>query len=183
MEQIATILKEELMNQAVLDSSFTEPQVYLERFVEIDHSYLPAVNVTFDRGDYQNQSVKHQLGIYTFFIEAYTKGKTSEQSEGSELASKHLRNLLGRCHHILMHPLYDHLNFQRPKISRKYIKDITVGNPTEHNSEYVSMGKLEFNVEIPELGQLATPAILQENITTVQLYDTDEGYKWIYQAA
>jgi hypothetical protein len=178
-DQIATILKNELANQATLDANFSEPEVYINRFVDLNHVRLPAVNVTTDRGNYQNQSVKHQYGLYTFQIEAYHKGAANSQNDASEISEAALEELMGRVRAILASHQYYSLDIATPKTGRTYFQQFTKAQPQTSDTMAVSIGVLEFVVEVSEIEGLQTPQVITSNYTTVLIKDAFYGYLWV----
>lgn len=177
-DQIATILKNELNNQAVLDSNFKAPEVYINRFINLNHHKVPAINVTTDRASYQNESPKHQTGLNTFQLEFYHKGQSSSSNDASEISARRNEDMIGKVRHILMAPEYYHLDFKENIIGRRYFDDFTIGNPNVTESLAISLGAMNFNVLASELPNLEQPTPLTEHFTTVLIKDGFYGYYW-----
>jgi hypothetical protein len=181
-DQIALILKEELENQAELDSNFKAPEVYINRFINLNHHNIPAINVTTDRASYQNESPKHQLGLYTYQLEFYHKGQSTSKNDASEISARRNEDMVGKARHILMAPEYYNLDFQEQIIGRRYFDDFSIGNPNVTESLAVSMAAMNFNVLAGELPNLASPTPIQGNTTTVLVKDAAYGYEWSFQS-
>lgn len=179
-DQIATILKNELKNQSLLDTDFEEPEVYINRNVNIDQVHLPAVNVATERGAYENQSMHYQSGTYTFQIEFYHYGKATQNEEGSQISGRKLEELMGRARYILMDPAYYHLDLDKPTVGRRHVDDFTVGVPNDRDVKSVSVAAMNFSAQVSELGQLQEAQTLNEHHTFV-LVNENGGYKWEIQ--
>lgn len=178
-DQIGVILKNELANQAQITANFQEPEVFIDRFVNINQTQLPCVNVTIDRGSYQNQSVRHQYGVYSYQIEFYHLSNAGS-TEGSQESARKCAELLGRTRAILMSSQYWTLNLKEPIIGRRFVEDFQIGNPEQSTADAlsVSLAAMNFTVEVSETEALLNPQEIDQSWTTVLVKDGAYGYYW-----
>lgn len=178
-DQIATILKDELVNQGSLDPNFREPEVFINKMSDPQPTELPLVNVQTHRGNYENQSVKHAIGIYRYTIDCYEMANSDDQQDGGKLSGERIDRLMGVVRHILMHDSYITLGFKRGSINRRYFTDFQVPDPEPKDEYFLSMGRWEFNVEYSEpIDITIQESLVSEIVTQVYLEETVKGYKW-----
>lgn len=181
-KQIATILKDELTEQANLDSDFEAPEIYLSRLIPVNQVKLPAVNIKMSRGNIENEDPKSEDGIYTYQIECFTKGKSSNTASSSEISEKDLHKLMGKVRGILRHPTYYELDLQPPALNNAYFDNFEIGDSIEkQNFHAISQGRWEFTVEISEKAIFEEPGLIAQNTTQVYLGESEDGYKWIWK--
>ena len=180
-DRIATILADEIASQALIAPVTPElnAKVFMERFVPFDKTDMPCVNVVFANGTYDNQDPKTANGNYNFFIDVYTKAKTTATDGGDKLATIKLHSLLGICRAILSNPQYDTLAFARPSIQRVTVVDIAVEQPQNtQDGSSVIMGRLTLDVRACESVQLLTANNISGWETSVKMDETETGYQF-----
>ena len=180
-DRIATILADEIAAQALIAPLTPEldATVHLERFVPFDKTDMPCVNVVFANGSYDNQDARFANGDYKFFIDVYTKAKTTVTDGGDKLATFKLHSLLGICRAIFANPQYDTLAFARPSIQRVTIVDIAVEQPQNtQDGSSVIMGRLTLDVRACESVQLLTANNISGWETSVKMDETETGYQF-----
>jgi len=177
--RIGEILTEELQNQ-VLSYYRTEfdMKVWKERDIQFNQAELPSINVIMERADYDNMHLGQTDGNTRYFIDAYYKAKSTQDSLGDELASNRLQKLLGAVAYILRDPKYKTLGFARPFIQHTRIESMVFGKPIKQDASHVVLGRLAFIVRVPETNVLVTAPAFAGNDTQVSLQQTDQGYYW-----
>jgi len=177
-DRIGEILADELANQFTLSGDAEiNAKVFLERFLPIDKTSLPSVNVMLSRGNYENHTTIQSVGNYSYFIDVYTRAKTSVTSNGDSLSLIRLQRLLGVCKAILENPKYKTLAFVPPYLNHTSIESIEVAEPRNNqDASSVMMGRLTFNVVVRETTELTTPNNISGWETSVQLGDSGNGY-------
>lgn len=177
-DRIAEILADELDGQVLLtyDTDLEVKGVYVERSVPFDNTEMPAINVSFSGGDYNNQTVRDADGSYSFFIDVFTQAKTTDDDRGDKLAMFKLHKLLGVCRAIIQNPIYKTLGFEPPFIMSRQISSIVIAAPKEGEALKVVMGRLILAIVAPEDTQLLTAELIAGFDTQVKLALTDKGY-------
>ena len=175
--RIAEILVDELDCQVLLTyDTDLEAKVFLERFTPFDNTEMPAINVSFSAGDYNNQTARDVDGTYSYFIDVFTQAKTTDDDRGDKLAMFKLHKLLGVCRAIIQNPIYKTLGFQPPFIMSRQISSIAIAQPREGETLSVVMGRLILTIVAPEDIQLLTAKLIKGFDTQVKLALTDKGY-------
>lgn len=179
-DRIAQILLTELNHQAIIayDPELNVDEVFVERFMPVNHSECPVVNVSLERGDYSRKDIKSVDGGYRYFIEITTKAKTTEDERGDSRAKIKLHKMLGICRSILENPQYTTLGFNKPFIGNRHVESIMFSKPEEHSTEGSVEGFLVLAVRVNETTPLGTGLDWVGSITSVKLSQSDEGYYW-----
>jgi len=188
-QSIATILSAELANQGLLSSPQTvyAQSVGYERFIPIDQTEYPFVNVVYSRSDYDNKDQTHVDGYNKYWIVAYAWAKTDGTEMGDKRATLKLKRILGLCRAILENPIYKTLGFTVPNAAVSFV-NTKVGSiivPKIDDSGNLlnsTMGYLEYFVKATETNILLDTVLAGQSDTTVKLYDTDEGFYYKYIA-
>lgn len=177
-DRIGEILADEIANQYTLtsDEDLNLGEVWIERFVPFDKEELPTINVSLASGAFSGQTQKHTDGVYTYFIDVYTKAKTSETDRGDVLATIRLHRLLGVCRAILENPQYKTLLFTAPFIFNRHFESLSIAEPGTQDAVSSIQGRLTFSVKAIETNELITPILLGIHDTRVKLNLTDKGY-------
>lgn len=184
-DRIGEILLTELTAQGAMYSpqEVFANKVYIERFVPIDHTNFPALNIVLANGDYSNKDQLQADGLYKFWIVCYTGEKSTATQDGDTRATLRMHRILGLCRAILNYGGYRTLGFAPTEVNVKttYVGSIVIPKVDE-NGDAVNaiMGYLEFFVKAPEVVNVVDPVQLLSSAITVKLYDTDEGYYWGY---
>lgn len=179
-DRIGLILKEELDNQyALSNEDALKAQVFKERFSSFDKEELPAINVTFDRVEYGQQDQRQTNGTCIYYIDAYANAKTNSAASGDERAKSRLHRLLGVCRAILEDPQYKKLGFTNPLVMYRNVSSIGIA-PSDHNDGLSSvMGRIVFEVKVPETTAFIDPIQIADFETTIKLVLTEKGYRYV----
>ena len=177
-DSLFDILVEEISNQFILlsDPEFNA-RVFKERVVPFDSSELPCINILFVRGEYDNIDVIQTRGEYTYFIDVYTKAKTTNAKRGDTTSLEKLQRILGIVRTILEDPQYRTLTFTAPSLEHTEVKSISIIQPENNqDSNNISLGRLTFIAVITEGVELLSANIITEAETNVEINDTDKGH-------
>jgi len=192
-DQIAAIITLELAAQYALYSPaelVADPKqkvlnapVYIERMVPVTIDEKEVVNVQFAFGDFEGSSQvttsDQSDAVHTFFIDCYSKGEANSADSASKDSRLRLQRLVGAVRAILMSPHYIRLGFDPPSIKRRKITRLEMAEPkNEADAQAATIGRIIFDVEVPEVVELITPGALTKSLTQVKLVDTDFGFKY-----
>lgn len=179
-DRIAAVLIEELGNQAQLTYDLhLDPQVTLENTNAEDIVNMALVNISVAAGTYDNKDYRSVKGTYTFFIDCYTKAKTTQQIPGNYLAAQRLQKLMRLCRAILNDPIYKTLGFQPGFIYRVYLSGFDIRNmPGKNDTNNSAMGRLTLVVEATENDNLITPKLIEGYETKLNIGNSSAGYFW-----
>lgn len=153
-------------------------RVWMERTVPFSFAELPAVNVQFVSGGYDNQDVAQVDGTFQYFIDVYVNAQTTEDGDADTLANIKLQRILGICRAILMNPKFKTLGFAPPFIMNRIVNDVSIKDPGKQDATNSVMGRLTLQVKAPEDTELITPPLLYGFDTRVYLHLSDSGYLW-----
>jgi hypothetical protein len=183
-DRIPVILVDELSNQATLTGNpDLNADVWSERIIPFDAANMPAVNILLSRGTSNFFTAVEGVYIYTYFVDVYTKAKSTDGERGGHLASIKLHRLLGVIRAILENPSYRTLGFPMPSLEHTAVTDIAIADPkNSQDANSVMMGRLTFTVQVRETTQLITPVDIAQSNTGVTIDETDEGYLYSYVA-
>jgi hypothetical protein len=182
-DKIPVILTEEIGNQYTLQGNNPDldVDVFSERTIPFDTASIPAINVLLSKGNSNFFTAVDGVYVYTFFIDVYTKAKSTDAGKGGSLSSRKLHKLLGTVRAILENPAYRTLDFPTPSLEHTAVTDIAISDPKNNqDTESVMMGRVTFMTYIRENTQLITPLPLAQSHTSVTLDETDKGYKYSY---
>lgn len=146
------------------------------RVKAFDVSELPALNVSLHKGGYGNKHQGNVDGSYTFHIDIYTAVNDTEERPGDEQSQEDLEKLLGAARYILEDPVYNTLGFAAPFIKRVWASDILIAEADKDDARNVAMGRLLFNVMVPESSILPEPKLIEGYDTHVKIGNTNKGY-------
>jgi len=180
-DRIALILADEISTQAAMAPLTPElnATVYTERFVPFSHTNMPCVNVIFSRGNFEAQYTQQNLAVHQYFVDVYASAKTEGTTGGDELASKKLHRLCGIVLQILENPQYRTLAFAPPSIQHTKVVDISIQQPQNgQDATSVIMGRVTFDVHIPEKTSLLTAVNIGGWTTSVGMDDSGKGYEF-----
>jgi hypothetical protein len=178
-ERIGLILKEEISNQVLYYRPDIDAAIWMERSTAFNDSELqegPQVNVSMDRGSYDNKDVNGVDGSYTYNIDVYAQSKTTSAAWGDYNANIIVQKLLGICRYILDNPVYKTLAFTPPFIERVNVGEIRMATPGNLDADNVRMGRLTLNVRVAENEALLTANAIAGYESSVKLYETEKGY-------
>lgn len=177
-DRIASILATELPVQGAFDPNINVSKVYLERWVPIDPTETPLVNVLMERGDPTQQTAKNTQGEYTYNIDVYAGAATDATDAGDKKAFLKVQKLMGIIRAILEDPKYKKLGFDDVAfIMNRHVSQLLVSPPQDaKDAGSLAMGRVVFVVRIPETVELQEGVLVSEFSTSVKLYETDKGF-------
>lgn len=182
--RICVILATELANQQTITPSFTKPDVWEERFYPFnEETEMPAINVTYADGAYENENIKKSDGAYLFNIDVYTVSASTEDMKGDKASMLLMSKIAGMVRAILMNPAYNLLGYTPPTfvINRRVRRFFIGDKSTVEDALSRVVGRIQFEVKAVETTELATGSAFQLGVTTVKLIDTEYGFKYEYQ--
>jgi hypothetical protein len=104
-DQIGGILLCEFLNQNAtfgLPAACTPTTVDIERFVMIDESTFPIINVSLYKGKFSEKDYSGYVkGEYTYFIDVYTGAASTSAEGGDQIATLNLQRMIGVIRAIL----------------------------------------------------------------------------------
>lgn len=141
------------------------------------------VNVQFAFGDFEGSSQvttsDQSDAVHTFFIDCYSKGEANSADSASKDSRLRLQRLVGAVRAILMSPHYIRLGFDPPSIKRRKITRLEMAEPkNEADAQAATIGRIIFEVEVPEVVELLVPGALTKSLTQVKLLETELGHKY-----
>jgi len=181
-DRICEILALELHNQAIITPA--EPSIYAsiwkERNIAFDLTEMPAVNVSFSKGNNDQKYSKYDAMTYSYFIDIFTKSKSSSINKGDELSSTINQRILGIISRILSNPQYNTLDFSKPSIANVSISEMSMADSKNNEDAVsVSMSRLILDVTTTESNQLQTSTLLAQSYSKITVNQTNKGYQYI----
>lgn len=177
--RIGEIITEEIANQLILAGvppTFRH-EVFVERFARIDRAEGLVLNVTFVKGDLQNEDISSSQFLYTFNVDAYIGAKWNANVRGDTGGAISLQTVLGWVRAIIRDTRYKTLAFQPPFVLRRTVPLIQVATPDQFKDTLATqMGRVTVEVLLSETEGEPTPLNIGGWITNVKLYETDLGY-------
>lgn len=157
-DRIYNIIVENIANQLLLnsdpfDQKALDCKIENERFIAIDKSDFPLINVSLARGSYEGKIAPTVNGTYTYNVDVYHIEISDQDEYFDQKASKLLQRTLGVIRAILENPIYKTLLFATPSISRLRVADLTIIDPnTMQNQDGAGViwGRLSFEVVVSE---------------------------------
>lgn len=179
-DRIAEILATELPQQATLNSlTYLNSTVAVERMIPIHPAELTTsfINVRLANGNYNNYKLLDKDGNYTFFVDCYMKGYSTNDDRGDNLAQTKLQRLTGVVDAIISDSKYITLGWAKPSVSRVEVTEISVQDYSEFkNAENMVMARLVVEVRIQETVEAFNPPPIDKWTTQVYLQLTEQGY-------
>lgn len=180
-DRIGEILTDEFDNSFIwsYNTLFNDVKVWRERFIQLDKSECPAVNVGLLTGDYGNKNQGSVDGEYNFAIDVYTNSADEGGISGDTLAAVKNQTLIGAIRAILEDNVYRTLRFNPGLIARTGIQNFKMADITEKKDGlHTCMSRIIFKVLAPE-STLPIPAdVLAGYVTQVKLHETEKGFYW-----
>lgn len=177
-DQIAYILADELYQQSALqyDDEIIS-KVYRERFVPLNATESPCVNICFDRTNYSGEARSDQDGICRYTIDCYYTARAMSGYRADQLSKFRVHKMIGIIRAILMDRRYVTLGFAKPFISNRRVVDLIVSDPVDtKDMSSTSMARIIFEVRVLEQSLDIQPISDFTFQTQVLLGDTDLGY-------
>ena len=181
-DRIGEIIADEMLHQfAISYDEDLDLTVWVERSTPFDKTELPAVNVSFAEDEFSNfkQGVKDGTCVYE--VDVYTRSKTTNDIGGDKSSTLKLHKIIGKIDAILSNSQYKTLGFTPGFIGHTSVSSIKIVDPRQNrDAEFTKMGRLLFTVRCVEETKYITPTIAAGFDTQVKLYETDLGYKYVY---
>ncbi len=187
--QIASILKLELDNQALLRGTGTPvvpnhdytAEIYIERFTPVDKSEGNVIVVTVENCRFSQQTPVSQSNEVIYNIDVYCNGLETSDIEGYNDSSVRLQRLCGLIDHILMSPHYDRLGLANGIIEHREVSQIRFARVNdEQDSVYSRMARVDTLVKMNENQSGIEPVIASGYDTIIKIELTELGYKLTY---
>lgn len=173
-DQIASILVDEFQNQPEMIGV----TVWAERKIPFTQSELPAVNILFQKSDYDSKNVSYKRGNNIFLIDVYASEPSTDSESGDKLASIKTQRMAGIIDYILEHPYYITLGFDPGFIQSSLVRSIQVSDAQKQDSLHNVISRLEFEVKASEETSNIQPIIAEGYDTQVKIELTDFGFKY-----
>lgn len=180
-DRIAEILDDELNNQFILSGDYDlDLSVTVEsNFPQTNKEDFPIVNVSLTNGKYENKDHGGSvLGLYQYNVDVYANSKTPLEGQGDRLASIKMQKVIGICRSILEDPIYKTLGFEPPFVSRVFVSEMNISEPNKDDALNTIVGRLVFNVHVPEHCKLTTPTLIEGYETQVRIGNTNRGFQY-----
>lgn len=190
-DAIGVILRDELTNQATLQtdpdlvSQLNALQVFGERFAPLNHNDMPAIDIFFFNGDFDNKAQHSKRGTYHYYIDIFTASNANAADDADRRSSLRAHRLAMLVNAILEDPHYLTLGFQA---SDGVIQTTLLRNIKRTEESYnrdgrgMMMYRMIFEVVVAEQTGTITGVPLTLVTTNVRIDETDIGYQYIYQA-
>lgn len=179
-EQLAFSYGDEISEAALV------ADVYVERFLPVQDSELSEKNIIIVNlvgGQFDNFKPLNHDGNCQFNIDFYCSATSTDDYSGDVMATFELQRLMGVVKSILMHPIYETLNFARPFIMGRYVDDMKIQDPKqkEEATNFI-MGRINLSVRCIETLNPVDLTELRMNTTSVKLHETERGFMYIYDS-
>lgn len=178
-DRIGEILADELYAQVYKGDSSLECDVYVERNSSIGVEETAVVNVTLSQGRYDSYDIKQQDGEYTYNIDVFASGRSTDSQDGDSISAKSMQRILGACRWILMNPLYITLGYSKPFNCTRRCEEIQIAQIQKQDTCSVSQGRLTFVVKVLESVEYQDILIAEGYDTSVKIAETNKGFKFI----
>ncbi len=193
-DRIGTILRDELSNQATLQAS-TDPDlaaqltalnVFGERFYPINDNDMPAIDIFFFNGDFDNKDhTTSKRGTYQYYIDVFTASESTATSNADRTSSLRAHRLAMLVHDILEDPNYLTLGFLPSEgvVQKTLLTNIKRTEETNtRDGRAVMMYRLIYEVVVTENTETISPTALSSVATNVRIAETNLGYEYLYTA-
>jgi len=192
-DKIATILKEEMDNQAIRRGTPQTPPLpnipnpdytanfYTERFTPVGKEEGNVITVDIDSGQFDNQIPISQSFECTFNIDIFTSAKHLTTGQGYYNSAVKLHRLAGLVRHILQSPYYDRLGLTNGIIERRSVSRIQFAKVNdEQDAAFTRMARVVFVVRMNENSNQITPVTAAGYDTIINIEETEKGYLLTY---
>lgn len=175
-DRIAEIIVDEIEGQKALGNNIGLKYLYLENHIPVSHTSLPCIVISTSKGTYKNKSQISIDGNYDFYIDIIAKKKATTNENGDKLSAVYVQKVVGMIRTILESPVYNTLGFTKPFSCRSIISGIEFGTIKDVDEENVQLGRLTFNIDVPESMKFVDPVLIYEYVTSVKLGESNSGY-------
>jgi hypothetical protein len=181
LARICEILADELDNQLDITSDdLFSATVWQERFIALDKTELPAVNVFFNGVNYDSNNALASHGDLRYTIEVHTSGKHTSTERGDTFAALQCHKLIGVIRYILENPYYLRLGYATPQgfIRGTKVDSIDIAQPEMKDGIHSIVGILVFTVRAAVLNGTIEPVVAEGYTTKAEISETENGYKY-----
>jgi len=185
-DKIAQILVLEIPAQGVLleDSAIAGiDKVYVERSIAFSEETLPALNVVFEKIDFENETSVDVNFSAEYSVQVYGSVKSTATQRGDEKSSKFVQKLAALVQGILSYGGYNRLGFDVPSandpngVSNRKVQGIQFFNPeSSSNSEMIVRAMVRVKVDGSQSKLKVTPRALEGSDTQMVLFNSNEAY-------
>lgn len=179
-DNIATILLDELPNQAILQANddLNYSKIWCDRKRPFNASEIPAINLSIESVNYgvKNRGQRDANPIFT--IDVYDSKMSTEFGDADELLSESTWQIARTIQYILDNPIYATLGLA-PYVMHTEVQSIEGGQVGETEDNRCSILRIKFAVKTMSILQGATPVPVSQLTTVVNLAQTNKGF--IYQ--
>jgi hypothetical protein len=186
-DRIATIVKEELDNQAILNGSIAVPDpdlvadVYIERFSTPSEGEGTVIAVNLDNNRFDNQTAVSQLCEAHYNIDIFCNAVEDENTEGYEKSGKKAARIAGVIRAILQSPVYDRLRFANGIVERRSVQSMRFARINdEQDAQYTRMTRIDVIVQVNETVTGIVPVTAAGYDTQIKIELTNKGYLLTY---
>lgn len=177
-DQIATIVKMELDNQATLqiDPNLTG-KVFIERFTPVDKSEGTVLIVYVDQGTFSDQTQVTQRGKFNFNIDVYCWDLQTDTEEGYFRSGRKLHRIANLVHNILQNPIYKTLGFLPGIIYNRTVTGMKFDTPNGNNdTNFSRMGRVILSVDFHNQQPHEIPITASGYDAKVKLEESEKGF-------
>lgn len=184
---IGAILLVELTNQKTIQE-FSEPiNIYTERLVGGDSSEIVYINISLASAKYGEMTQQDSQGKTIYFIDIYTSGSempaqgSTAAVPGDYISSARLQKFMAMCAYIFRSPYYRTMGLGPGLIGGTYIEEFAIlERDHKQDTDYTTFGRILLAVRIQERTENWQGVTLEINNTTVNLANTEKGYKFVF---
>lgn len=176
---IGTIIAVELHNQIKLSrNEILESSIYIERFTSYDVAEGNVIIVSIDKAMFDNQTVIHQRSTINYNIDIYCSSTQDYVKTGDNKVGVLLHKLTGLVHSILQNENYIKLGLPNGIIENRTVSKIEFFLPDDDSRGFNRIGRITLSVTSNEHFIQGSGTLLKYLDTTVNLQETEQGYKF-----
>jgi len=181
-DAIGAIILLELTQQKINQGNTLFPetiagQITLESMIPTDSVNEISINILPDEGEFIDHTQSQATGMYRYFIDIHTAGKSSADS------ALRRDKFMSMCLYIFNSAYYRTLGLPVPQglIGGVYTKKFQVQDPHKReDSNYTSFARIQLMVKVQEVAGVWDGVPLQINNTIVKLELTNKGYIFVF---
>lgn len=179
-DNIATILLDELQNQATLQANqdLNLSKIWCERKRPFNASEIPAINLSIESVNYGPKNRGQREANLTLTIDVYDSKVSTIDGDADELLSESTWQITRTIQYVLDNPIYATLGLA-PYVMHTEVQSIEGGQVGETEDNRCSILRIKFIVKTMSILQGATPIPSSQLNTVAKLSQTEQGF--IYQ--
>ncbi len=176
-ENIGQILADELSYQ---DYTYNlGVTVWNERFIQFDGNEMPAINVAFNKADYEDYTQTARQAVNEYYIDVHANAPHTDTEQGDTRASLMCKRIAGIVSYILMSQEHRLLGFEPGIIQTKWIESMEMGKLSDNDTIHTVVCRIYFKVRANEIVQEIPPVTGEKYTTQIKLGETDKGYYFV----